>query len=53
MAYAIKPSLPVVARGLKDAAVISETTATGPVASCLLDPNSAAIIGGRKDAYNP
>jgi hypothetical protein len=24
-----------------------------PVASCLLEPNNAAIIGGKKDAYKP
>ena len=50
MAYAINASLPAVARGSKDAAVIKETTATGPVASCRLEPNRAAIMGGKKEA---
>jgi hypothetical protein len=27
-----------------------ETTATGPVASWRLDPNKAAIMGGKKEA---
>ena len=43
-------SLPAVASGSREAAVISETTATGPVASCRLEPNRAATIGGRKAA---
>jgi hypothetical protein len=42
------PGLPAVASGAREAAVISETTATGPVASWRLDPNRAAIIGGRE-----
>ena len=47
------PSLPAVASGSSEAAVMSETTATGPVASWRLEPNRAATNGGRKDAYRP
>ena len=47
------PSLPAVASGSSEAEVISETTATGPVASCRLEPNREAIMGGRKAAYKP
>ena len=47
------PGLPPVARGAREADVIKETTATGPVASWRLEPNNAAIIGGRKEAYRP
>ena len=46
----MKPLLPAVASGSSEAAVISDTTATGPVASCRLEPKSAATIGGRKEA---
>ncbi len=46
-------TLPAVASGSRVADVISETTATGPVASCRLEPKSAATIGGRNEAYRP
>jgi hypothetical protein len=40
-AYAIYYGLPEVTIGSSAAAVIKETIATGPVASCLLEPNNA------------
>jgi len=43
MAYWMKAAPPAVA-------VISDTTATGRVASWRLDPNNAATMGGRKAA---
>jgi hypothetical protein len=42
-----------IANGSRAAAVKSETIATGQVANCLELPHKAAIITGRKDAYNP
>ena len=46
-------ALPAVARGSSDAADMSDTTATGPVPSCRLEPNRAATMGGRNAAYKP
>ncbi len=53
MAYPMYRSLPTVASGASEAKVISDTTATGPVASWRLEPKRAASIGGRKAAYRP
>jgi len=44
--------------GKRDLVIIAEdvmrdTMATGPVASWRLEPNRAAIMGGRKEAYKP
>jgi hypothetical protein len=44
------PSGFVATNGPMAAAVIRETTATGPVASCRDEPNRAATIAGRKAA---
>jgi hypothetical protein len=49
----MKSVLPAVANGCSEAADISDTTATGPVANCRLEPNRAATMGGRKAAYRP
>jgi len=49
----IYPSLPAVARGSREAAVMRDTIATGPVASCRLEPKREAIMGGRNEAYRP
>ncbi len=49
-AYAMYCGPPEVASGSSAAAVISDTTATGPVANCRLEPKRLATIGGRKAA---
>jgi hypothetical protein len=44
---------PEAASGARADAVSSETTATGPVASCADEPHRAAMMPGRKAAYRP
>ncbi len=46
----MKASLPAVAYGDRAAEVISETIATGPVASWRLEPKIAASRGGQSEA---
>ena len=53
MASPIKFSDPGCASVESDEAVSSDTTATGPVPSCLELPHKAAMATGRKAAYSP
>ena len=43
----------LLAIGSNAAAVSKLTTATGPVASCLDEPNNEAIATGKNEAYKP
>ena len=46
-------STPKPAYGCIAAADINDTTATGPVPNWRDEPNKAAIITGKKEAYKP
>ena len=53
IARATNSGVPTWAKGARAEAVSSDTTATGPVASCLDEPHRAATMPGRKAAYRP